>query len=160
MPCIELQDRIWSSVITHHVTGEVNFGRTCFVSLLATFKRKKSAQVKFPRCWISASLLEALLLFYRPPPLLFFLALTQCANATLLCHYFIGALALLPSSLVSSWPAFGALPRQTPRDLCSHLLRSKQAPALDRSRCHSGSVCCLTLPKSPVEHLCVAAACH
>lgn len=154
MPCIELQDLIWSSIITHHVTGEVNFVRTCFVSLLATFKRGKSAQVKFPQCWISASLLEALLFFFYHP---FFL--TQCANATLLCHCFIGPLAFSPSHVISSCPVSVAPSADASWSLLPPA-SARQAPVLDRCRCHSASLCSPTLPKSPVEHLCIAAACH
>lgn len=148
---MELQELIWSSVITHHVTVEVNFGNTCFVLLLATFKRGKSAQVKFPQCRISASLLEALMLFF----ITFFL--TQCANATLLCLCFIGPLAFPRSHVISSCPVSVAPSADTFWPLLPPA-PLRQAPALDHCRCHSASVCCPPLPKSRVEHLCAAAA--
>ena len=86
-----------------------------------------------------------------------FFLLTQCANAALLFHSFIGTLSFSPSRVISLCPlsvapsADASWPLLPPAPL-------RQAPALDRCRCHSASVCCPTLPKSPVEHLCVAAA--
>lgn len=120
----------WINYTTYRITrpylkqryyspGEVNFGRTCFVSLLATFKKGGVSTGEIP------PVLNFCFSFWCTPAF-FFISFFFLHSVLMQYYLAIALLALVPFPLHNLFlPALSlSLPRRRPPDLFSHLLRS------------------------------------